>query len=210
LGDALVSFARDKLVLSSKAAGASEHITVHFGPVSKELDVHKTWTASGGVKTYQTLFKIAHADLERVMLELAAPILESLRSVARPLTLEYMERLNIGVIVGPLPTQANIAAAIEVRKRRLTINENKLATLYSVPKFLEELYSLKEGEIFILIAHANRRNAHRIGFGFPVTDQRNRRQLVWIPDKTLEEEMNRLGELLRQSGLRHGIIGGAT
>jgi len=207
LGEALLSFARDKLVLSTKVVGASEHITMHFGPASKEMDVHKTRTAPDGAKAYETLFKIAHANLEQMMLELAGPILESLSSVARPLTLEYMERLNIGVIVGPLPTRDNLAPAMEVHSRRLTINEKKLATLYSVPKLLDELYDLEEGRIFILITHANRRKAHRVGFGFPITDRLNRRQLVWVPDKVMHEQMNRLGDLIRSAAMKFGAVG---
>jgi hypothetical protein len=206
LGEAWVHFAKEKLVVSSKAVGASEHLTVHFGPISKELDVHKTHTAADGVKTYETLFKIAHKDIELMMEELAAPILESLISVARPLTLEYMERQGMGAIVGPLPTQANLGAAIDVRKRRLTINEEKFAAEYSTPKYLDELYDLEEGKIFILICRANRRDAHRVGFGFPVTDRRSRRRLVWIPDKVLEKQLDRLSELFQAAALKYATV----
>src|SRR5271170_4238692 len=117
LDEALVIFAHEKLVISSKAPGAREHLTVHFGPQSGVLDVHQTHTAADGTKTYQTLFEITHTGLERMMQELAGPIIESLMSVARPLTPEYMEKLRLTAIVGPLPTQANLAPAIEVRKR---------------------------------------------------------------------------------------------
>jgi hypothetical protein len=206
LGEALVHFANEKLVVSSKAVGASEHLTVHFGPASKELDVHKTYTAGDGTKTYQTLFKIAYTDLERLMQELSGPIIESLMSMARPLTLEYMERLGMGAIVGPLPTQANLGVAIEVRKRRLIVNEDKLAGQYSVPKYLDELYDLEEGKIFFLVSRANRRKPHRVGFGFPVTDQRNRRRLVWIPDKVMDEQMDRLSELFQTATVKYGTV----
>jgi hypothetical protein len=204
LGEALVLFAHEKLVISSKAPGAREHLTVHFGPQSGVLDVHQTHTAADGTKTYQTLFKIAYTDLERMMQELAGPIVESLRSVARPLTLEYMEKLGIGAIVGPLPTQANLGAAIEVRKRRLTINDEKLAAEYSAPKYLDELYDLEEGKMFILISRANRRNPHRVGFGFPVTDRGGRRRLVWLPDRRLAQEIERIETLLGNVASRYG------
>lgn len=98
-----------------------------------------------------------------------------------------MEKLGIGAIVGPLPTRANLEAAIDMRKRRLTVNEEKLAAEYSVPNYLDELYDLGEGKILILISRANRRNLHRVGFGFPVTDRRGRRRLVWLLDRRLAQ-----------------------
>lgn len=208
LGGALLHFANDKLVISSKAMGASEHLTVHFGPSSKQFDVHKTRTATNGTKTYQTLFKIAHTDLEQLMQELAGPLVESLMSMARPITPQYMEKMGIGVIVGPLPTQAYLGAAIDIdaRKRRTAINERELAAEYSVPKYLDELYDLGEGKIFILVSRANRSNPHRVGFGFPVTDRRNRRRLVWIPDKVMEQQLDRLSELFQTATVKYAAV----
>lgn len=210
LGEVLVHFARAKLVISPKSVGAREHFTVHFGPVSKALDVHKTQTTANGAKTYQTLLKITHVDLERMMQELIGPVVESLMYMARPLTLEFMEKMRMGAMVGPTPTQANVTAAVEVRKRRLTINEEKLAAEYSVPKFLDELYDLEEGKIFILISHSNRRHTHRVGFGFPVSDQRNRRRLVWIPDKVMNEQLDRLEKLFQTAAAKYATICDST
>lgn len=204
LGQALILFAHEKLVISSKAPGIREHVTVHFGPASKILDVHQTHTAADGTKTYQTLFEITHAGLERMLKELAGPIVESLMSVARPLTPEYMEKLRLTAIVGPLPTQANLAPAIEVHKRRLTINEKEIAAEYSVPQYIDELYDLGEGEIFILISRANRRNPHRVGFRFPITDDRNRRRLVWFPDRQIAREIECIETLLGHTAARYG------
>jgi hypothetical protein len=98
--------------------------------------------------TYQTLLKIPHTDLERIMQERAGPIIESLMRMARPLTPEYMEKRGLGAIVGPLPTQANLGAAIEVRKCRLAINEDlrpsipcqSTSTSYTILK-RENIYS---------------------------------------------------------------------
>jgi hypothetical protein len=206
LGEVLLHFASEKLVISSKAVGAREHLTVHFGPASRVLDIHKTRTAADGTKTYQTLFEITHDNLERMVQELACPILESLMGVARPLTPEYMQKRGIGALVGPVPTQANLGAAIEVRKRRLTVNEKRLAAEYSVPKYLDELYNLEEGEMFILITRVNRGNPRRVGFGFPLTDHRNRRRLVWIPDRLLEEQLDRLSELFQTALAKFGVV----
>jgi hypothetical protein len=56
-GEGVFIFANNKLVVSSK--GAREHITVHFGPTSQTLDVHKTSITTGGSTTRVTLFSSA-------------------------------------------------------------------------------------------------------------------------------------------------------
>jgi hypothetical protein len=208
LGDMLILFAKQKLVISSKAVGTNEHLTLHFGPTSKILDLHKTYTATDGTKTHETLFEISHGNLECMMQDLAGPFIESLMGLARPLTLEYMEKHGIGAIVGPLPTQDNLAATIDKHKGRITINNEKLAVEYHAPQYIDELYGLEEGKIFILISRARRRNARRIGFGFPVTDQRNRRRLVWIPDKELADQFDRMSVLLQSAAGKFGVVHG--
>lgn len=206
LGDMLIFFAKQKLVISSKAVGTTEHLTQHFGPTSKILDLHKAYTATDGTKTHETLFEISHGNLERMMQELGRPFIESLMGVARPLTLEYMEKHGIGAIVGPLPTQNNLASAINVHKGRITINNAKLAAEYHVPKYIDELYGLEEGKIFILISCARRRNPRRVGIGFPVVDQQNRCRLVWVPDKSLADQIERMTASFQTTAAKFGVV----
>jgi len=204
LGDLLMLFAKDKLVMSAK--GAHDHLTLHFGPKSKVLDLHKTYTTTDGSRSHQTLFKITHENLQRLLEELAVPLLEGLMSTTRPLTPSYMHERRYGAIVGPLPTQANLARAIEVRRRRLTINDEKLAAEYRVPRYIDELYDLADGKIFVLVSYANRGKPRRVGFGFPVTGKRRRPRLIWIPDRLLEKQIDRLGELLFATAVRLGTV----
>jgi hypothetical protein len=198
-------FARDKLVLTSKAPNTREHLTVHFGPSSRVLDIHKTRIAADGSRTYQTVFRITHDNLARMFEELAAAVFAGLMSAVRPLAPYYMVRSHYGAIVGPLPTQTNLGAALEMRKRRLTINDKELAKAYRVPRYLDELYELKEGEVFILMSHAKRLKPRRVGFGFPVPGKRNRRRLIWIPDKLLQKQVDQLGEVLKAASTRFGV-----
>jgi hypothetical protein len=70
LGEALLLFVKDKLLLLSKSPETREHLTVHFGPASKVLDIHKTRIAARGSRAYETLFRITHENLGRMLEEL--------------------------------------------------------------------------------------------------------------------------------------------
>jgi hypothetical protein len=179
---------------------------VHFGPSSRVLDVHKTRLTADGLPEHQTLIQIRHEKLQRLLEEFAVPLTQALMSTVRYLTPSYIVRRRYTAVVGPLPTQGNLGAAIEMHRRRLTINDAKVASAYRVPRYLDELYSLQDGEIFILIASGKQKEPRRVGFGFPVAGKRGRARLIWISDKALERVINDLGNLLRMSATRLGVV----
>ena len=203
LGEAALVFAKDKLVVTSK--GAREHLTVHFGPNSRVLDIHKTYTGNGSA-THTTLFSLPHANLTAMMQEIALPLMKSLTGIIRPVDPAWMAKQQIGAIVGFLPTSANIAAVTNVRRQKLIIDAGKLAARIWTPEFLEDLYELEDGEIFTLLSCKNRRRPRRIGSGFPIIDRIGRRRLVWIPDQRVGEALKRVGAVLQDAAPKYGTF----
>lgn len=102
LGELVLALARDKLIFTPK--GAREHYTLHLGPYSRVIDVHKTTLREDGTEEHLTLFSITHERLLAMLEALNTPFLELLMSLARPLNPAWMEKRRVGVIVGLLPT----------------------------------------------------------------------------------------------------------
>lgn len=204
LGDAVFVVANDKFVLTSK--GTREHITMHLGPNSQVFDVHTTSIATDGASSHIPLFSITHANLATMMQELARPIAETLIGLAQPLDLEWMAKRRIGAIVGILPTGADISAVTRVRRRKLIVDERKLVAQAWAPEFLHDLYDLNEGALFTLFSCPRGRKLRKIGYGFPVTDTRRHRRLIWVPDKRVAEAIERVGAILQDAAARYGSL----
>ncbi len=202
LGKAVLLFANDKCVLTSK--GTLEHFTLHLGPNSKVLDVHRTTIGADGSSTHVTLFSITHANLAAMMQELALPIAAALIGLAHPLSPERMAKRRVGAIVGLLPTGADMCALTRVDRRRLAVDRKKLISRTWAPEFLDELYDLEEGKIFALFWCPRGRRPRKIGYGFPVTDCRRHRRLIWIPDQRVAEAFQLVGNLLEDMAARYG------
>ncbi len=66
-GDLAIEFGRDKVMFPVKATG--EHYTLHLGPQSGVLDVHRTWSSPEGHKCHETLFAIRYSDLAALFAE---------------------------------------------------------------------------------------------------------------------------------------------
>lgn len=204
LGEGVLVFANNKLVMTSKAA--PEHITVHFGPASQTLDIHKTRVTADGSKTHATLYSISHRNLLAMMQELALPLMGILRGVVRPLHPAQMVMEKMGAIVGLLPTGADMAGVTKMHNRKLSVDAGKLAAQAWAPEFLDELYDLREGEIFTIFSCKAPRKIRRIGHGFPITHRTGQRRLVWISDQRLAEAFARAGALIQRGAAKHGTF----
>src|SRR5258708_13671276 len=192
-GDAVFVVSNDKLVLASK--GTREHVTLHLGLNSKVLDVHRTIIFANGTSTHVPIFSITQANLATMMQELALPIADALIGLAQPLDLEWMTKRRIGAIVGLLPTGAGIASVTKVGRRKLIVDERQLIAQAWTPESLDDLYGLAEGEIFTLFSCLRGRRPRKLGYGFPVTDSRRHRRLVWIRDQRVAEAIERVRAL---------------
>ena len=64
LGELVLALARDKLIFTPK--GAREHYTLHLGPYSRVIDVHKTTLREDGTEEHLTLFSITHNELRTI------------------------------------------------------------------------------------------------------------------------------------------------
>ncbi|MHB8390264.1 MAG: hypothetical protein ACYDBH_11880 [Acidobacteriaceae bacterium] len=204
LGEATLMFSGDKLIMSPK--GAREHLTVHFGPNSQRLDIHRTTTIADGSTAHTTFFSISHADLTAMLQDIALPLMQTLMGIVHYVDPARMAQQQIGAIIGLFPTGADIATVTHVHHGKLVVDAKKISARIWSPEFLEDLYDLEDGEIFTLLSCKNRRRPRRIGFGFPVIDRIGRRRLVWIPDHRVVEVLNRAGVLLQEAEEKYGTF----
>lgn len=207
LGELVLALARDKLIFTPK--GAREHYTLHLGPYSRVIDVHKTTLREDGTEEHLTLFSITHERLLAMLEALTTPFLELLMSLARPLNPAWMEKRRVGVIVGLLPTGKEIAAVGRVRRRKFAIDPQKLAARAWAPECLDDLYDI-DAKIFTLFLDQRNKAPRKIGYGFAVTDTRSRRRLMWIPDRNVADAMHRGSALLQDAWETYGVVAATT
>jgi hypothetical protein len=209
LGDAVVALARDKIVLTRKTA--TEHFTLHFGPASGVLDVHRTSMAADGSKSHETIFRIRHEDLAIALAEFGPVATKALLKVARRLDLDELVRKRIGVVVGLLTTGADLEIVTSARRGKVAIDPEKLQAFVQVPEDLNELHELEDEKFFTLVSTDE--TSEILGHGFAITESNGRRRLVWLPMQELNDEFERLFPLLWtavERGLVHNGAASAT
>lgn len=59
---------KEKIII--KLDNANIHYTIHFGTKSKVIDIHKTTELKNGEKSYETLYKIKHFTVGRIICEI--------------------------------------------------------------------------------------------------------------------------------------------
>ncbi len=204
LGEVDLIFANDKFVVTSKAA--PHHLTLHFGPDSQVLDIHKTQTAADGSKSHTKLFTISHKDLTSMLQEIAMPAVRALLGVIRPLRPGWMAKKRVGAIVGLIPAESDLPAITKVRRQKLVFDPDKITAQVRAPEFLEELYDLSDGQTFTLFECKNPGRPRRIGFGFKFTDPTGRRRLFWIRERQAVEAFKRIGALIETAAAKYGTF----
>jgi hypothetical protein len=199
--EAVLMCARDKIVLSRRHA--KEHFTVHFGPHSGELDIHKTTRAPDGSFAHQRLYSIPHDRLAQLLEDIAPKVLDVFMKSVQPLDLRTLAKKRVVVVVGLLMTTAEIETVTDVRDGKLVLNPDKIAARAWIPEFLDELHELKDGEFFTLFE--DRRHAPRIvGHGFALTDAEGRHHLLRLSSRRLAAEIDRMTGLLLEAAAKYG------
>lgn len=200
LHEAVLMFARNKIVLARK--GANEHYTIHFGPYSGELDIHRT-THTSGRAVHQRLYAIAHDRLASLLEELAPQMFQALMRCVHPLDLRTLAEKEIGVVVGLLVTTDEIETMADVRDGRLVLSPDKVAARAWIPDSLDDLHQLRDGEFFTLFA--GKRHAPRVvGHGFALIDAAGQHQLLRLSSRRVEAEMDRMVGLLLDTAAKYG------
>ena len=202
LGEVVILFRDDKLVLAVK--GASEHTTLHFGPSTQVLDIHKTRVEEGGVESHTTIFTIPHSKLAAMIEEIAPAAVNASAGILQPLRPGWMLRNQIEAVVGLIPPESEFLTVMKVRKRKLMVDHEKLIARARAPEFPDELYELPDGHCFTLITCKNPREPRPIGLGFKFTDAARRPRLVWVKNRRAMAAAKRLGSLLRNAAVKYG------
>ena len=204
LGEAVVIFGDDKLVMTPKTA--RHHFTMHFGTHSQVLDIHQTSTADDGSVTHTTLFTISRANLAAMVQDIAIPTMHALTGVLHHLRPGWMAKRRVGAVLGLVPSASEIPLVTRLRRRKLVVDPEKLAARAWAPEFLDDLYELPDGQMFTLVSCEDAGKPRMIGIGFKFTDPIRRRRLLWLNNRRAAEAFKRIGTLLRDAAARYGTF----
>ncbi|NWJ40964.1 MAG: hypothetical protein HXX12_08325 [Geothrix sp.] len=195
LEEAVLIICEDKLVLHPK--DGDQHWTLHFGPISKILDIHRTRRAAGGAVEYETLFEISHERLGSLLGEISAELMSAFRSLLHPLQIDWMVRHHVSAEPAFFPPESEFEELTRVRKKRLYIDATKLQDRIGHLAYLEDLLDLPDGRAFSIICHRNPLTPKDFGVGFKVTDPLGRPQLLWCSYRRGERQLKALvGKLM--------------
>ena len=203
-GEVLLILGTDKLMFQVKHA--PKHLTVHLGANSGNLDIHRTTPLGGRASNHTSLFEIPHAKLAGLMAEIAPAVVAEFASLAQPLRPGWMERNRIGAVTGLIPPEAEMQNVTAIRKKRLTIDTEKVKARARAPEFLDELYDLPEGHLFNLFSCDNPASPRFIGIGFRRTDSAGRARLAWIKNRNALQAFKRIANVLESAARKHGRI----
>lgn len=198
-GDFVIEFREDKVVALAKGTG--EHYTLHLGPNSGVLDVHRTGTDAEGNQHHHTVFAMRHADIPPFLNELR-PMLGDIFRLIRKLRLGWLNRHGIGIVRGPEGLSDEELAAVTrkaQRRKRIVFDDEKIRNNLRIPEYRDDLWDFPDGP-FSLFS-----DARRIGIGFKVTDRSGWARLFWIKSA----DVNRFGRAaqshLLAAAMKHAI-----
>ena len=194
LGEAILIFCEDKIVFQPK--NGDDHWTLHFGPFTKTLDIHRTRRTAGGAVEYETLYRINHDRLASLLEEVSDDLVNAFRSLLRPLRIDQMVRHHLDAEPGFFPPESELEGITTVRKKRLYVDESKILDRIGKLDYLDDLLELPDGRGFSLICYKNPSVPEHFGAGYKVTDPWGRSQLVWFSYRHAERKLTALIERL--------------
>ncbi|NWJ40470.1 MAG: hypothetical protein HXX12_05820 [Geothrix sp.] len=186
LGSAIVTFLDDKIFFAQK--GSQEHISLHFGPVTKQVDVHRTRRVKGGHEEHETLFAISHSKLGPLTESIVGEMSLLLRSLFRPLRIGWMARNHIGAEPGLFFDRTAIVDLTKIENGRLKLDEAKIFERLGKLEYLEGLFDLPDGHGFSLFSY-QKHLPTSIGFGFKIVTPGGKHKLIWCSNKRFAREM---------------------
>jgi hypothetical protein len=201
-GGVLLIIGVDKLVFQVKHA--PDHLTMHMGTDSKKLDIHRTTPKE--TPRHRTLFRIDHAKIEELVQEIAPAVATELLRLSRSLRPGWMIRNSISAVTGIIPPEGEEKDVTTIRKKRATVDVEKVKARIQVPEFIDELYVLPEGQFFSLFEVKNPKAPRLIGLGYRVTDARGEPRLRWIKNQDFLEAFKRISGIVAIAAKRHGDV----
>jgi hypothetical protein len=83
----------------------------------------------------------------------------------------------------------------------------KVSELLHEPEFIEDLYALPDGEIFLLYSRRSRRKIRIIGWGFQTGAFVGKPRLYWVRNEWAMNAIRRCGEQMKKVGAIFDISG---
>lgn len=174
------------------------YLTIQFGNGESGLfDIHWTKVLGGPYKTHETVFETPRENLFPILRELGSEFETSLKKSYRSLRPGWMIHHQIGAIVGFPISRDKVEQVTKVEKKFLTIESMKVAELLHEPEFIEDLYALPDGEIFLLYSRRSRRKIRIIGWGFQTGASVGKPRLYWVKNEWVINAIRRCGEQMK-------------
>jgi hypothetical protein len=197
--DFAIEFMADKIVFMAKSRG--EHYTLHFGPVTGVMDLHRTWVGNGGTPCHETLFAIRHADLAALLYDLA-PAAMGMTRLIRRLRVGWMHRRGIGIVHGLEPITDEQIAAITTKRpgrKRLMLVEEKFTANIQRPEYLDDVWDFPDGPFSLFDQRG------RVGVGFKTTDRFGQARLHWVKLRDLHRFSRAMVQSLCAAAARYAL-----
>lgn len=177
-----VEFCGDKLLWIDR--NRAEHYTMHMGSSSGVFDVHRTWSDADGLH-HQTVFAIKLSELPKAMEGLAeTSMLQNFLQLYRPLRIGWLKRHGIMLVRGlDIVDNDGMAAITRKRKKRLSMDEDRVRAQIVVSEPSDEVYDFPDGPFSLFTGRRNR--VRRIGIRFKHTDPSGKAILHWVKLKDL-------------------------
>lgn len=146
----------EKIIL--KLDTKTEHYTLHLGMKSKVLDIHKAIEGKDNVKTYETLFKLEHFAIGRILVELKGliPAIEMF-FLSNRVNPGFLRRYDF--IIQPLDEKSitqNPVMNFNEKKGKLKFNKEKIATATLDQFLITDIdLNIKEGPYLVWKANGH-------------------------------------------------------
>lgn len=118
-----------------------------------------------------------------------------------------MVRRRLGGVLGLNPSDADLRRVTKRGpKRKLVFDREAFAAQVVVPEWIDELYSLDDGELFTLVDWRRTVSPRRVGLGFAVALPNGSTSLRWVKYRDIGRLLHDLKRPFLSLAMRHGTL----
>jgi hypothetical protein len=199
IGDFVIEFRANKIVAMKR--DTAEHFTIHAGVNSGVIDIHRTWTNSGGHEEHETIFAICRDQIPAILQEMNVAPLELIKLVRR-LRLGWLGHRQIGIAWGFLPVEQEAIAMVTYcrpRRKRLVFDTAAFKNQIVIPEYLDDIWDMPDGHFSLW------KKGCMIGIGLKCSKGNEWTRLRWIKIRDLTRLGTRLQKTVFEVAARHAI-----
>jgi hypothetical protein len=199
IGEFVIEFRADKVVALKRDTG--EHFTIQAGLNSGVIDIHRTWTNSGGHKEHETIVAICRDQIPAILGEMNDVPLELIKLIRR-LRLGWLGHRQIGIAWGVLPVEEEAIARVTYcrpRRKRLVFDTAAFKNQILIPEYLDDIWDMPDGPFSLW------KKGCMIGIGLKFSKDNERTILRWIKIRDLTRLGTRLQKTVFEIAARHAV-----